>query len=117
MTTAQHQTALLPAADSDRAALASIRRELLIGAAAMLQIEEDGLYDLDAVCRYFGGTKPLHPATIYRGIEAGRYPRPVRVSTNANRWLGRELKAYRQALVDGPREPLRSPKSYPRRTA
>jgi len=79
--------------------------------ALVAQIDDDGLYDLDAVCRYFGGTKPLHPATIYRGIEAGRYPRPVRVSTNTNRWLGRELKVCRQALVDGPREPLRSPKS------
>jgi predicted DNA-binding transcriptional regulator AlpA len=85
-----------------------------ISAPAALQIDADGLYDLDAVCRYFGGTKPLHPATIYRGIEIGRYPRPVRVSTNANRWLGRELKEARQALIDGPRQPLPSPRRHAR---
>jgi hypothetical protein len=52
------------------------------------QIEDDGFYDLEVVRRFFGGTKPLNSATIYRGIAEGRYPRPVRVSPNANRWLG-----------------------------
>jgi predicted DNA-binding transcriptional regulator AlpA len=79
------------------------------------QLQDDDLYDLDAVCRYFGGTRPLHPATIYRGIVDGRYPRPVRVSTNANRWLGRELKEARQALIERPREPLPSPRHYSKR--
>jgi hypothetical protein len=30
--------------------------------------DRDDLLDIEAVCRFFGGTKPLHPATIYRGI-------------------------------------------------
>jgi hypothetical protein len=47
---------------------------------ATSSVEDDGLYDLEFVCAFFGGNRPLHPATIYRGIEAGHYPRPVRPS-------------------------------------
>ena len=35
------------------------------------------------VCRYFGGSRPLNPATLYRGIRQGRYPKPVKVWFNA----------------------------------
>lgn len=73
-------------------------------------IEDDGLYDLSFVCAYFGGNRPLHTATIYRGIAAGRYPQPVRPSPNVNRWVGRELKAAKAAIIATPREPLISPK-------
>ena len=31
---------------------------------------------LDEVCRFFGGSAPPHPATVYR--DPGRYPRPVK---------------------------------------
>jgi len=77
---------------------------------AVSQIDDDGFYDLEFVCAFFGGSKPLHAATIYRGIADGRYPRPVRPSPNINRWIGRELKAAKQAIFDAPRDPLRSPK-------
>jgi len=73
-------------------------------------VEDEGFYDLSFVCGFFGGNKPLNPATIYRGIAAGRYPRPVRPSPNVNRWIGRELKAARQAIIDEVRMPLPSPK-------
>ncbi len=73
-------------------------------------VEDEGLYDLDFVRAFFGGSKPLHAATIYRGIADGRYPRPVRPSPNINRWIGRELKKAKQAILDAPREPLRSPR-------
>jgi len=81
-----------------------------VGSVPHPQIEDDGLYDIAFVCAYFGGSKPLHPATIYRGIADGRYPRPARPSPNINRWVGRELKAAKQAIFDAPREPLPSPK-------
>jgi predicted DNA-binding transcriptional regulator AlpA len=69
----------------------------------------DELLDLEAVCRFFGGTKPLHPATIYRGLGV-RYPRPIRVSPNVNRWVRSECEEARRAIIDAPREPLPSPK-------
>jgi predicted DNA-binding transcriptional regulator AlpA len=78
-----------------------------------ITVEDNGFYDIDFVCKYFGGSRPLHPATIYRGIAQGRYPRPVRPSPNINRWIGRELKAARQAILDAPRRPLPSPLQKP----
>ena len=34
----------------------------------------DDLLDLAAACRFFGGSRPIHPATLYRGISQGRFP-------------------------------------------
>jgi predicted DNA-binding transcriptional regulator AlpA len=120
MKTPQHQTALRTA-DSDHAedTFVSNRRKLMSsGATAVTETATvERLLDLDAVCRFFGGTKPLHPCTIYRMIDAGRCPRPIRPSPNANRWLLSECKAALQAIVEVPREPLRSPKFHDRRTA
>jgi predicted DNA-binding transcriptional regulator AlpA len=47
------------------------------------------LLDRTAACKFFGGTKPLHPATLYRGVRTGRYPRPVKVG-GLSRWLRSE---------------------------
>jgi hypothetical protein len=69
----------------------------------------DDLLDIEAVCKYFGGTKPLHPATIYRGLGT-RYPLPRRVSRNVNRWLRSECELALQKIIDAPYEPLPSPK-------
>ena len=51
------------------------------------------LIDIDEVCRVFGGTRPLHPATIYRGIKKGLYPAPIKVSRHASRWSREECLA------------------------
>jgi predicted DNA-binding transcriptional regulator AlpA len=75
-----------------------------------VHVEDDGLYDLEFVRAFFGGSKPVHATTIYRGIAAGRYPRPVRPSPNINRWIGKELKGAKQAILGAPRKPLRSPR-------
>jgi predicted DNA-binding transcriptional regulator AlpA len=74
-------------------------------------VEADNLLDLEAVCRFFGGSKPLHPSTIYRMIDAGRCPRPGRPCPNTNRWLLSECKAALREIVKVPREPLQSPKT------
>jgi predicted DNA-binding transcriptional regulator AlpA len=53
---------------------------------------DDDLLDIDEVCTFFGGSKPLHPATIYRG--AGKlYPKPIKVGRQAARWLRSECEA------------------------
>jgi predicted DNA-binding transcriptional regulator AlpA len=54
---------------------------------------EVSLLDRDATCRFFGGTRPLHPATLYRGIRLGRYPRPVKVGPGTSRWLLAECES------------------------
>jgi predicted DNA-binding transcriptional regulator AlpA len=60
--------------------------------------ESDDLLDIGEVCAFFGGTKPLHPATIYRGMGT-RYPKPVKVGPNTNRWLRSECEAALQKLI------------------
>jgi predicted DNA-binding transcriptional regulator AlpA len=58
-------------------------------AAKLADPEAEQLLDIDEVCAFFGGTRPLHPATIYRG--AGTiYPRPIKVGPNTSRWLRSE---------------------------
>jgi predicted DNA-binding transcriptional regulator AlpA len=57
------------------------------------------LLDRDEVCRLFGGTRPIHPATLYRGARTGRYPRPVKVGPGTSRWLRSECEAALAAMV------------------
>jgi predicted DNA-binding transcriptional regulator AlpA len=59
------------------------------------------LLDRREVCRFFGGTKPLDPATLYRGIRVGRYPAPVKVGPGSSRWLRAECEAALQAMAQG----------------
>jgi predicted DNA-binding transcriptional regulator AlpA len=58
------------------------------------------LLDRTAACAFFGGTRPLHPATLYRGVRQGRYPRPVKVGA-LSRWLRSECEAALSAMVEG----------------
>jgi predicted DNA-binding transcriptional regulator AlpA len=61
----------------------------------------ESLLDRDEACRFFGGTRPLNPATLYRGIRKGRYPRPVKVGPGSSRWLREECEAVLQGMVEG----------------
>lgn len=58
------------------------------------------LLDRREVCRFFGGNKPLDPATLYRGIRQGRYPQPIKIG-GSSRWLRTELETALQAMVEG----------------
>jgi predicted DNA-binding transcriptional regulator AlpA len=59
---------------------------------------DDELLDIDEVCAFFGGIRPLHPATIYRGLGV-RYPHPVKVGPNSNRSLKSECQAALAAMA------------------
>jgi predicted DNA-binding transcriptional regulator AlpA len=61
----------------------------------------ENLLDRREVCRFFGGTRPLDPATLYRGIRKGRYPKPVKVGPGSSRWLRDECETALQAMVEG----------------
>jgi len=58
------------------------------------------LLDRTATCAFFGGTRPLNPATLYRGIRKGRYPKPVKVGPGSSRWLLAECKVALQAMAE-----------------
>jgi predicted DNA-binding transcriptional regulator AlpA len=57
------------------------------------------LLDRDATCRFFGGTRPINPATLYRGVRKGRYPKPVKVGLGSSRWLLTECKEALDRLI------------------
>jgi predicted DNA-binding transcriptional regulator AlpA len=48
------------------------------------------LIDVDQVCLILGGSKPVHRATVYRGIAAGKYPKPIKIGPNVSRWTRAE---------------------------
>jgi predicted DNA-binding transcriptional regulator AlpA len=45
-----------------------------------------------------GGTKPLSKPTFYRGINAGRFPRGVRIAENSVRYSRAEVEDVVRAL-------------------
>jgi predicted DNA-binding transcriptional regulator AlpA len=58
------------------------------------------LLDRDATCRFFGGTRPINPATLYRGVRKGRYPKPVKVGPGSSRWLRSECEAALRSMTE-----------------
>ncbi len=53
----------------------------------------DEWLDIPAVCAFIGGTRPIHPATYYRGVKAGRYSAPEQRGANVKRVNSRKLAA------------------------
>jgi predicted DNA-binding transcriptional regulator AlpA len=51
-------------------------------------------------CTFFGGSKPINPATLYRNIKAGRYPRPVKIGPGTSRWFRSECEAALRAMAE-----------------
>jgi predicted DNA-binding transcriptional regulator AlpA len=56
------------------------------------------LLDIDDVCAFFGGTRPLNPSTIYRGL-GKRFPNPIKVGPNNSRWLRSECEDALRAMA------------------
>jgi predicted DNA-binding transcriptional regulator AlpA len=61
--------------------------------------DDDELLDEAAACKFIGGSKPIHPATLWRGVKAGRYSPPVHVGPNIVRWLRPELERDRERMI------------------
>ena len=57
---------------------------------------------INEACRVIGGAeRPIHPATHYRGVAAGRYPAPIHVSPNIARVPRVKLLEALARLVGG----------------
>ena len=60
----------------------------------------DEYLDVKAACRFIGGSKPIDPSTLWRGVRAGYYSAPDRIGPNMVRWrrsrLVRDLKVLAQ---------------------
>jgi hypothetical protein len=58
------------------------------------------LWDADRVCRFFGGCRrPIDVATLYRGMQVGKFPRPIKVGPRLSRWLAHECRAARDRMI------------------
>jgi predicted DNA-binding transcriptional regulator AlpA len=74
------------------------------------------LWDRPAVLKFFGGNRPLHVGTLYRGVGSGRYPKPVHVSGNSVRWIADECRAALARMIGERGEPTPPPRrGRPRR--
>jgi predicted DNA-binding transcriptional regulator AlpA len=60
------------------------------------------LLDRQAACAFFGGTKPINVATLYRGIRRGQYPKPIKVG-GSSRWLRAECEAALRVMAEARR--------------
>lgn len=55
------------------------------------------LVDETTACRIIGGMNtPIHRSTLWRGINAGRYPKPLKMGPATNRWRVGELVAVQE---------------------
>jgi predicted DNA-binding transcriptional regulator AlpA len=68
------------------------------------------LWDRPTVLKFFGGVRPLHIGTLYRGVHSGRYPKPIHVSGNSVRWLADECRAALQRMIADRGEPIPPPR-------
>src|SRR5262249_3039934 len=57
------------------------------------------LLDRPSVCRLFGGTRPIDPATLYRGIASGKFPAPIKIGPGSSRWLRSECEAALKGII------------------
>ena len=58
-----------------------------------MTLAED-LVDEATTCRLNGGNdSPISRSTLWRGVRAGRYPKPIKVGPSTNRWRASEIVA------------------------
>ena len=66
------------------------------------QVSPHELVLMDAVetCRFFGGANsPLNPATLYRGIKSGKYPKPIKIGPGTSRWVLGECQQKLREMI------------------
>ncbi len=65
---------------------------------------DDTWLDVTAVCAEIGGSRPVHPATYYRGVRQGRYPAPEQRGLNVKRVSLKKLRAALRRLASADNE-------------
>jgi predicted DNA-binding transcriptional regulator AlpA len=61
--------------------------------------DDDDLLDEAEVCRYIGGTKPINPSTLWRGVRDGRFSKPIHIGPQSVRWIRGELRRDRERMI------------------
>lgn len=62
------------------------------------EIPEYELIDVPEACKLLGGSRPINPATFYRGVASGLYPKPIKIGNSA-RLLKCEIIAIIKARI------------------
>lgn len=60
--------------------------------------DDDDLIDIDEVCVLLGGSRPIDRSTVWRGIKAGRFSKPIHISKQIRRWRRGAVKRDIAAL-------------------
>jgi predicted DNA-binding transcriptional regulator AlpA len=61
---------------------------------------EDVPLTVKQACAFLAGDgRPIDPSTYYRGVKAGRFPKPFRVSPNVSRVMRSALERAREVLA------------------
>jgi predicted DNA-binding transcriptional regulator AlpA len=60
----------------------------------------DDLLDVYEACRFIGGSRPINPATLWRGVKAGRFSKPIKIGAQSVRWRRSELVADIERMAD-----------------
>ena len=71
------------------------------------EVDTLDLMDIDETCKFFGGSKPISRATLYRGVKSNWSPAPIPVGPNSSRWIRSECGA--SCLISSPRAHTRRP--------
>lgn len=68
--------------------------------------KSETLIDLAGACEFFGGEKsPIDRSTFYRGIRAGRFPKPIKIGKHLSRWRLADCEAALQKMIDASSSP------------
>ena len=59
----------------------------------------DDLLDVYEACRLIGGSRPINPATLWRGVKEGRYSKPIKISRQSVRWKRSELQRDIERMI------------------
>ena len=63
--------------------------------------DQPDLGTIEEACAILGGKRrPLARSTFYRGVAAGRYPAPVKISPNISRVDLHKVRAFARKIVD-----------------
>jgi predicted DNA-binding transcriptional regulator AlpA len=60
-------------------------------------MQDKTLLNREETCRFFGG---IDASTLYRGIKAQRYPKPIKVGPGSSRWVKSELERCLQLMLE-----------------
>lgn len=68
----------------------------------LAKLSDDDLVDEPTFCRIIGGDHtPIHRSSLWRGISAGRYPKPMKIGPGTNRWrVGEGRAVLRRAAAE-----------------